>query len=206
MPGAGAGCCELAVRVVATGYRRWAPVQGRVPVPGAGAGCGGGGGCYELAVRVVEAGCRCWVPVQGAAWWRQGAVLVLAVRVVETGCPRWVLVLAVRVVETGCRCWLCVWWRVGAGAGCWVLAVRVAETGCWCWVPVLGAGAGCTRRGGDRVLAILAYCGAADFWSDMVAHALIPKLWVWLVELEHPYALVPEDAVALEFDKVSFPR
>ena len=45
--GAGAGRCELAVRVVETGCRCW---------------------CCELAVRVVVTRCWCWL----CAWWRQG--------------------------------------------------------------------------------------------------------------------------------------
>ena len=49
-------------------------------------------------------------------------------------------------------------------------------------VPVLGAGAGCVR-GGDRVLGKLANCGQLPFGANMVAHALIPKLWMWLMEL-----------------------
>ena len=67
--GAGAGCCELAVRVVETGCRC------RVLVAGAGcgarAGCCAGAGLLVLVVCVVEIGCRC-------------RMLVLAVRVVET--------------------------------------------------------------------------------------------------------------------------
>ena len=66
--GAGAGCCELAVRVVETGCRCrllvwWAVVlvQGAVSArvgdwaPVLGAGCARGGD------RVPGAGCRCWV-------------------------------------------------------------------------------------------------------------------------------------------------
>ena len=58
-------------------------------------------------------------------------------------------------------------------------------------------GNGRRLRGGDRVPVLGARQGA---WKagelgavDMVAHALIPKLWMWLYNgalCEHPYALV----------------
>ena len=70
--GAGAGCCQLAVRVVETG-------------------------CRVLAVRVwcCELARRCWL----CAWRTEGAagLLVLVVCVVQIGCWRRVLALAVRV-------------------------------------------------------------------------------------------------------------
>ena len=97
--GAGAGCCQLAVRVVETG-------------------------CRVLAVRVwccerAGAGRWCWL----CAWRTQGAgagLLVLVVCVVEIGCWCRALALAVRVVETRhavlrqlqCKNWSCCQCRV----------------------------------------------------------------------------------------------
>ena len=57
------------------------------------------------------------------------------------------------MLGAGCWCWLCVWWRLGAGAGCCELAVRMVETGFRCWVLVLAA------RGGDRVRVLRARAG-----------------------------------------------
>ena len=69
---AGAGCSELAVRVVETGCRCW------VPVPGAGAGCGRvvetRRRCWALAVRVVEtAGAGAGAVSWQCVLWRLGA-------------------------------------------------------------------------------------------------------------------------------------
>ena len=111
----------------------------------------------ELAMRVFETGCSSWVPMPGG-----GAGCGAGAECCE---------LAVRVVETGCR--LRAWWKQGAGAGCWCLAVRVAGTRCQCWACAWWK-QGVWKAGG---------AGQLSFGTNMVAHALIPKLWMWLMEL-----------------------
>ena len=50
-----------------------------------------------------------------------------------------------------CRCCeLCAWWRLGAGAGCWLRAWW--RQGAGCWVPGAGAGLGAGAGAGRREL------------------------------------------------------
>ena len=88
---------------------------------------------------------------------------------------------------------------------CVVRVVKTGGAGAGCRCRVLVLAAGCAH-GGDRVLGKLANWGAVDFWShhgcarshskavDVVDGAL----------REHQHALVPEDDVILEFDKLQF--
>ena len=101
---------------------------------------------------------------------------------------------------------------LGAGAGC----ARGGDSASW--VPAPGArggdrvpvrGAGCGRGGAGRWCWLCAWqtqgAGAGCRQANMVAHALIPKLWMWLLEFcEQPYALVCEDDFSLKFDRVLF--
>ena len=106
--GAGAGCCELAVRVVETGgalllawWRQGAGAGAgsarggdRVPVPGAGAGC------CELAVR----GNR--VPALGVAGCARGGDRAPPVLGAGAGCARW----GVRVLGKLANCGAADFW------------------------------------------------------------------------------------------------
>ena len=90
-------------------------------------------------------------------------------------------------VATGCQC------RVLVLGAVWVL-VRVAETGCPCWVLVLAVRVvetGCLES------------WRTDFWSQhgCASHS---KAVVDGALREHPYALVPEYDVSLEFGNVLF--
>ena len=117
--GAGAGCCELAVRVVETGCRCWVPVL----VPGAVAGCGAGAWCCELAARVVETRCPCWVLVERVRCW----VLVVGggnrVPVLGAGCARG----GNRVLEKLAICGVVAFWSQHGCARSHAKAVNVID-------------------------------------------------------------------------------
>ena len=144
-----------------------------------GAGAGAVAGRWLCARRRQGAGCWRWALCAGCSCGGDRAPLPGRARSAGAGCARG----GGRAPALGAVSWLCAWWKLlGAGA---VLCAGCARGGNR--VPALGAGARCAR-GGDRAPALGAGAGCAgggDTAGQLTfgAHALIPKRWMWLMEL-----------------------